>query len=283
MAPAGSDPPATRTTAHPDRRGGTAAGASRPRRQNPAIQERLSLAAVLQMLEQAGTDQTKRTYLRHGATEPLFGVLFAELEELRKRIGIDHELAMALWETGNFDARNLAFKIVDPTRVTAGDLERWVQDMTVRMCAGYVSVLAAETPFGLAKAREWLAARDESRRCAGWMLVGQLALRAPEVPESWLLERLADLELGLHEAPNDERYARNHALIALASRSLAMQTAALAAARRLGEVHVDHGDTHCQTPDAEAAIASQWARAVAKGFATPALQEQRRRSPRTRC
>ena len=42
-----------------------------------------------------------------------------------KRIGVDHELALALWDTGNFDARNLAVKVVDPASMSSADLDRW--------------------------------------------------------------------------------------------------------------------------------------------------------------
>ncbi len=244
---------------------------------------RMSLDEVMEALEKAGTAQTKKIYARHGAREPMFGVQFAFLKTLHKKIGVDHDLALALWDTGNFDARNLAFKIVDPASITAKNLDRWSRDMTVRMCAGYVSALATETAFGPAKAREWLASPDEQQRCAGWVLVGQLAMRVPTVPDAWLLDCVKDIERGLQAAPNDERYAMNNALIALGGRSPALKKAVLAAARKIGKVVVDHGDTSCKTPDAVSAVEKAWEHAAAKGFATPALQEQRRESPRTRC
>lgn len=244
---------------------------------------RRSLDEVMRTLEKAGTAQTKKTYARHGAVEPMYGVLFSVLKTLHKEIGVDHELALALWNTGNFDARNLAFKVVDPARMTSKDLDRWSRDMTVRMCAGYVSTLAAETPFGPAKAGEWLASKDEQQRCAGWSLVGQLALRVPTVPDAWLLERVKDIERGIRAAPNDERYAMNGALISLGGRSPALKKAALAVGKRIGKVEVDHGDTSCKTPEAVPYIEKMWATAAAKGIATPALQEQQRESPRTRC
>lgn len=244
---------------------------------------RWTLDVVMAALERAGTAQTKKTYARHGAKEPMFGVLFSALKTLHKQIGTDHELALELWRTGNFDARNLAFRLVDPARMTSADLDQWSRDTMVRMCSGYVSVLAAETPFGPEKARTWLASPDEPQRCAGWGVVGQLALRAPAVPDAWLLERVQEIGASLQAAPNDERYAMNNALIALGARSPALRKAALAAAKRVGRVEVDHGDTSCKTPEAGPAIEKMWAHAVAKGVATPALEEQARESPRTRC
>lgn len=79
-----------------------------------APRPRLGLAEVMAELEAAGSAQARKTYTRHGAEAPIFGTSFATLKVLMKRIDVDHELALALWDTGNFDARNLAMKIVDP-------------------------------------------------------------------------------------------------------------------------------------------------------------------------
>ncbi|MFY0535987.1 hypothetical protein [Nannocystis pusilla] len=47
----------------------------------------------------------------------------------------------------------------------------------------------------------------------------------------------------------------NHALIAIGARSDALARLATAAARKIGPVEVDHGDTDCKTPDAVSYIA----------------------------
>jgi len=48
---------------------------------------RMSLDEVMRTLEKAGSAQTKKTYARHGAKEPMFGVLFGTLKQLVDRIG----------------------------------------------------------------------------------------------------------------------------------------------------------------------------------------------------
>jgi hypothetical protein len=244
---------------------------------------RMTLKEVMATLAKSGSAQTKKTYARHGASEPMFGVSFATLGGLVKKIGVDHELAMHLWATGNFDARNLAMKIVDPARMTADDLDRWARDMTVRMCASYVSMIACEGPHGHSTAMRWLASKDEQTRASGWGLVAQIAMRDPNMPEGWFFDRLAEITKGIRAAPNDERYAMNNAVIMLGCRSPALKKAALAAAKKIGTVDVDHGDTSCKTPDAGPYIEKTWAHASSKGFPSPAAQEQKRESPRTRC
>lgn len=245
---------------------------------------RMTFAEAMRTLEKAGTAQNRKIYSRHGATGPMFGVSFAFLKDLKKRIGVDHELAEALWATGNIDARNLAVKIVDPSRMTPDDLDRWVSDgMPARFCGGYGAMLPSEGPHGVAKAKQWLASRDESIRCAGWTLLGQLALREDTLTDAWYVERLEEIVRRIHTAPNEERSVMNGAVIAIGCRNAALRKAALAAAKRIGQVDVDHGETSCKTPVAAEYIEKTWAHAKAKGFESPAAQERTRGVPRLRC
>ncbi len=208
-----------------------------------AAKPRMTLAEVMKTLEKAGSAQTRKTYARHGVSERMFGVSFATLKTLQKRIGVDHELALALWGTGNFDAQNLALKIADPAITSARDLDRFARENQARMCALYVASLAAEGPHAAAKAAQWLASDEEPLRSTGWALVGQMAARDEAAPDSWFADLLRRIEGSIGEAPNLERYAMNGAVIAIGGRSAALRRAALAAAGRLGRVEVDHGDT----------------------------------------
>jgi len=251
-------------------------------RKKPAA-ARMTLAEAMAALEKAGSEQTRKTYRRHGAEDPMFGVSFATLKTLWKRIGVDHELALALWKTGNFDARNLAAKVVDPGRMTSADLDRWARTPMARMCDGYVGAVAAEGPHATAKATQWLAAKGGHERQAGWSLLARMAMLDETTPDAWFLERLAAIEQSIHTAPNEERYGMNGAVIAIGCRNAALRKAALAAAKRIGTPDIDHGDTSCKTPDAAAYIEKTWAHSKSKGFETPAAHERTRESMRTRC
>ncbi len=244
---------------------------------------RMPLAEVMDALENAGSAQTRKTYARHGAWEPMFGVSFAVLKTLAKRIRVDHELACALWATGNFDARNLAVKVVDPARMSAADLDRWAQEPTAAMCNSYVAHVAAEGPHAHAKVAQWLAAADEAQRRMGWLLIAALAMRDETLADAWFAEHLLTIEASLHAAPNAQRAAMHQALIAIGCRSEPLRKAATAAAKRIGKVEIDHGDTACQTPDAIQSIEKTWAHSIAKGYASPAAHERTRESMRTRC
>ena len=84
-----ASPAATNTKSKP----ATTAKAATKSKAAPA---RMTLAETMTALEQAGSAQTRKTYARHGAPEPMFGVSFATLKTLVKRIKVDHELALAL-------------------------------------------------------------------------------------------------------------------------------------------------------------------------------------------
>lgn len=244
---------------------------------------RMSLADAMSALEKAGSAQTRKTYARHGVGEPMFGVSFADMKTFVKRIKVDQELALALWSTGNFDARNLALKVADPLLMSPADLDRWASEDTARMCHGYVAQLAAEGPHGRSRADAWLASKSEVRRCCGWLLVSALAMRDEGIALDWFASRVANIEKSIHAAPNREREAMNKALISIGGRDVAARKAALAAAKRIGPVTVDHGDTDCRTPSAIEYIEKAWAHSTAKSFPSPAAQERSRESMRTRC
>jgi hypothetical protein len=85
-----------------------------------------------------------------------------------------------------------------------------------------------------------------------------------------------------HSSPNDVKSDMNRTLITIGGRSSAMRKAVLAAAKRIGEVTVDHGDTACKTPDVAQTVEKMWARSGAK-FASPSAHERSMKSMRRRC
>ena len=244
---------------------------------------RMTLAETMSALEKAGSAQTRKTYARHGATEPMFGVSFATLKTLMKRIGVDHELALALWDTGNLDARNLAVKIADPARMSRSDLDRWAGAPNIMMCGSYVAHLAAEGPHARNRCEAWLSAREQAKRCTGWLLLAALAMGDEKMPDAWFATRLADIEKSIQASPSPQRQAMLAALIAIGCRGAALRKFATTAAKRIGKIEIDHGDTACKTPDVAATLEKTWGHAASKGFESPAAQERKRESMRTRC
>lgn len=226
----------------------------------------MTFAETMRALETAGTEQARKIYRRHGARDPMFGVSFAVLGKLQKKIRTDHALARALWESGNVDARNLATMIADPTQTTATELEGWVNDPRSGFHSGLLARnVIVRTAFAREKALKWIKSSRPETAQIGWMVVSAGAERPGLFNDAELLGLLPVIEANIHTAANSVREAMNYAVIAIGIRNAPCRKAALAAAKRIGKVEVDHGETNCKTPDAAAYIMKTFAHRAAKG------------------
>lgn len=217
----------------------------------------MELQALMQELEAAGTAQACKIYRRHGVPDPMFGVSFAKLGELKKRLKVNQELALGLWSTGNADARQLAVMLADPKAFSRAEWQAWAEETLCPSLASAVGDLAAKGPMAMDLAKAWSEDPRELVMRAGWSMVAQFAIGegpGPSLDDAYFEAQLARIEAGLHAAPNRGRQNMHNALIAIGSRNAALEAKAIAAARRLGPVHIDHGETGCKTPDAEAYI-----------------------------
>ena len=214
----------------------------------------MNLNSALRELKRRGTAQNRKVYRRHGVGENMYGVSFADLRLLAKQIKTDQGLAVQLWATGNHDAQVLATLIADPAQFDAKTLDAWAKDLGNYVIADQFAGLAARTSYQRKKAEKWHTARGEWIGRAGWNLIGQLALHEPALPDSYFEPYLSEIETGIHLQKNRVREAMNNALIAMGARSAALQDKALRAAKTIGPVEIDHGETNCRTPDAAAYI-----------------------------
>lgn len=227
----------------------------------------MSLSEVMAALEAAGTEQTRKTYRRHGAKDPMFGVNFAVLGQLARKIKVDHSLAQELWLSGNADARNLATMIADPQVVTSSELDGWVGDSGRTGFTGLLSRnLVLRSPHAREKFFAWVESSHEGTAEAGWLILASGADRKDLFSDHDLLALVPRIEAEIHSAANWVKAAMNLALIAIGMRNPLCEKAAVAAAKRVGKVHVDQGDTNCKTPDAVEYIAKGMAHRAAKAI-----------------
>lgn len=213
---------------------------------------------VMAELERLGSEQTRKTFLRHGAKEPFFGVKIGDLKVLQKRIKVDHELALALYDTGNSDAMYFAGLICDPAKMTKAQLHKWVKAAYWQMIACYtVAWVAAESRFGAELARAWIDSPKELIASAGWNTYASLVGITPDDELDLAeIEKLLDRvpkEIGA--AKNHVRYCMNGFVIAVGGAVLPLVKKAKAVAKALGPVAVDMGDTDCKVPLATECIA----------------------------
>ncbi len=211
---------------------------------------------VLATLKKLGKPQTAAIYKRYGTGDNVFGVLTSEIAKLRRKIRMDHALALELWKSGNAEARALALQIADPVKVTRPAADKFVKDGPTRFVGYYLTELVARSPVGDAAMRDWMASDDESFREMGYGVLGMRLRDDPDsVGEADAAKILARIEKEIHASANWARYAMNGALIGIGIYKPALRKKATEAATRIGKVEVDHGETYCKTPDAVAYIA----------------------------
>src|SRR5262245_23311113 len=225
----------------------------------------MNLTEVMSALERAGSEGTRKTLQRHGARPPLFGVSYGDLYGLQKRLGTDHALAQQLWNSGNHDARVLATLIADTGRANDALLEEWLHDSQGRALLTMFAAFAGRSRAGRDAAWRWIEDLAEHRQAAGWTVLAVAAGQA-DADEPRLAALLPRIARSIHAAPNSARHAMNSCLIAIGGRP-ALTEKALAAAKQVGAVEVDHGDTACETPLATAYIEKMAARRAANASA----------------
>ena len=209
----------------------------------------MNVTEMLAELESLGKEQTRKTYRRHGGRDPMFGVSYADFYRLKKKIKTDHDLALGLWESGNLDARVFALMIADPTTVTEKQINAWIKDVDNYGFAQAVGGFVAKTPMAMKYFEKWIESKNEWTAAAGWVILGHLTADE-ELPDPLFEEYIDRIVREIHGAQNRVRYEMNGALIAIGTRSAGLMKQALAAAKKIGTVEVDHGDTSCKTPDA---------------------------------
>ncbi len=213
----------------------------------------MNVDEVMQQLKTWGSEQTRKTYRRHGVRDEMFGVSYANLYALRRKIKIDHGLAKALWASGNHDAKVLATMITDPAKLTSGELDSWTKDLNDSAITNAFALMAIHSPVAQKKFEKWCDSTSELLGQAGWTMLA-IATENAEFPDAYFEPYLETIERDIHRRKNRVRYAMNNALIAIGKRSDKLQKKALAVAKKIGKVEVDHGDTSCKTPDAAAYI-----------------------------
>lgn len=211
----------------------------------------MQINEVMMKLKAMGTEQTKKTFVRHGATEPLFGVKTGDLKKLVKFIKKDQELALALYETGNSDAMYLAGLSVNPKLITIETLQQWVKKANWYAHAEYtVARVAAESPYALELAREWIDSDEEMIATCGWSTYANYVSVTPDenLDLAEIRTLLHRVESTIHQEKNRVRYTMNSFVISVGAYIIALNEEAKQVAAKIGKVHVDVGQTACKVP-----------------------------------
>jgi 3-methyladenine DNA glycosylase AlkD len=206
---------------------------------------------ILAELKPLGSESYKKVMLNHGVKEPFFGVKISDLQKIRKRIKKDYQLALDLYDTGNYDAMYLAGLIADDAQMTKKDLQRWIANATQSpLASSTVPWVTAGSPHGWELALEWIDSKRDLTAAAGWATLWSLVSikEDSELDMAELKRLLLRVQKSIHQTSDDVRYAMNSFVIAVGSYVKALTKTAIEIGEKIGPVTVDKGNTSCQVP-----------------------------------
>jgi len=216
-----------------------------------------TVSDVMAELEKKGSEKTRATYARHGIAGDVYGVSVADLKVIAKKIKGNQALACELYETRNYDAMYLAGIVADGSQMSKKQIEAWAKGATWGMMSEYtVPWVATESQHARELANKWIDSKQESLATSGWCTWGGIVATRPD--EELDLEEINVLlnrvVKQIDAAPDRVRYCMNGFVISVGTYVKPLLKAAKSAAKKIGTVSVDMGDTACKVPLATAYI-----------------------------
>ena len=195
----------------------------------PTVDDALSLLrqhaqpGALEAMARFGMDVDKR-----------LGVSVGDIRKTARILRRDHDLALALWDTGIPDAQILAGIVADPTKLSSRQMDAWVRTMrSWDVCDGACLNAFVRSPLAWQKVREWAPRQAEFTRRAGYALLATLAVHDKEAPDDRFIEALPLIEAASDDDRNFVKKAVNWALRNIGKRNAALNAQAIACAQRI--------------------------------------------------
>ena len=193
-------------------------------------------ASVLAELKALGSAQFRADLpARYGiVTQDAFGVRMNAMQTLAKKLGRNHALALALWKTGNYEARTVAAMVADPNAVTPALMDQWCRDFdNWAICDSVCFKLFDRTPHAREKVWEWADWEGEFQKRAAFALLASVALHHKKADHESFTPFYPLLENAAGDERNFVKKAVSWALRAIGGRDARLRAAGVALARKL--------------------------------------------------
>jgi 3-methyladenine DNA glycosylase AlkD len=215
---------------------------------------------VMKALKAKGSAQTRKIYARHLGSCEMFGVKVADMKVIAKNIKGRQDIACELYDTGNYDAMYLAGLVADGSQMTKKQLQSWAKkaSTTAGALSQYtVPWVATESKHARDLAIKWIDSKTERIASTGWCTYSGIVANRPddELDFTEIKELLNRVIKEIDNAPNRVKYTMNGFVISVGGYVKPLLKKAKAAAKKLGKVSVDMGDTACKVPVATDYIA----------------------------
>ena len=188
---------------------------------------------ALAKLESLGDEKVRKQNRKYGAGDDQFGVRHGDIRKLAQSIKTNHALALELWDTGNCDAQLLAVLLMDPTSLSAAELERLVRSISFAHVADWLNSYVVKNHADKEKLRlKWLAAKDRWTARAGWFLTSsRINAKAEGLNLAALLDRI---ESEMPGAAPEVQWTMNNCLAGIGIHNPSLRKRAIAIGEKLG-------------------------------------------------
>ncbi len=193
----------------------------------------MKLKEALAKLEACGNEKVRARNKKQGAGDDQFGCQMGDIRKLAAKIKADHELGMALFETGNIDAMLLGILLITPKDVSSSDLDKMVKAATFPWVADWLNAYVVKAhPDKEALRVKWMKAKDPMAARAGWNLTAERVAKSPDGID--VVGTLDRIESEMAKAPSAAQWTMNSCLAAIGIHFPTHRKRALAIGEKLG-------------------------------------------------
>ena len=196
-----------------------------------------SVQATLAWLKQHSTRAILDGMVRYGIPSThAYGVAVKDIKALGTRLGHNHGLAQALWDTGVYEARMLVSFVADPAQLTAAQMNYWCHGFdNWSICDTLCFNLFDRSPHAWAAVARWSRSDAEFVKRTAFALLWSLSLHDKTSIDLPFIDGLALIEAAATDERNFVKKAVNMALRAVGKHNPALRVAATETARRLAD------------------------------------------------
>ena len=193
----------------------------------------MTLEAILAQLKSLGDEKVRAHNRKYGAGDNQFGVRLGDIRKLAAKIKTVDQLAIALWDTGNIDARLLAILLIKPKSLSREEMDRMVRSSAFVHVADWLnSYVVKNHPDKESLRQSWMEEDDPWAARAGWSLTSE---RIGKDPDGLDLPALLDrIEAEMGTAAPEVQWTMNFCLAGIGIHFPNLRKRAIAIGEKLG-------------------------------------------------
>jgi 3-methyladenine DNA glycosylase AlkD len=167
----------------------------------------MTLEDTLAELESLGNEKVRARNKKNGAGENQLGVQLGDIRKIAAKIKTDDQLACALWDTGNIDARLLAILLIKPKNLTRDEMDRMVRAGNFVQVADWLAAYVVKNHRDKESLRQaWMEDDDPWAARAGWSLTSERIANGTGTPTTGM--PVANARVSTARLPSSTRACR---------------------------------------------------------------------------